>query len=137
MAVLVDAGPLIAESDPRDPYHRRVRGFFESTTELLLVPITVVPEVCHFLGRRPGPQVEVAFIRALAGGELAVEPVTPTDMVRAADLMHAYVDLPLGFVDASVVALAERLGIQKVVTLDQRHFRAVRPRHVAAFELFP
>lgn len=137
MAILVDAGPLIAESDPRDPYHGRVRNFFESTTESLLVPITVVPEVCHFLNGRPGPRVELAFVRALAQGELTVEPVTAADLERAAGLMETYLDLPLGFVDASVVALAERLGITKVATLDHRHFRVVRPRHTPGFELFP
>lgn len=54
-----------------------------------------------------------------------------------ADLVEQYDNLPLGGSDASVVALAERLGVTTVMTLDRRHFSVVRPRHVATFTLLP
>ena len=51
--------------------------------------------------------------------------------------MSRYGDLPLGTTDATVVALAERLGVHEVATLDRRHFSVVRPRHVQALTLLP
>ena len=66
-----------------------------------------------------------------------VEAPIPDDWPRIAELVDQYGDFPLGGADASIVALAERLDIETVVTLDDRHFRAVRPRHRTAFRLLP
>src|ERR1035437_5042054 len=103
----------------------------------LLVPALVLTEVSYLLSDRIGPHAELAFARSLAGGELVVEPVLDSDWARIAELMEQSLDLPLGMVDASVIALAERRGLEVIATLDQRHFRAVRPRHVQAFTLVP
>jgi predicted nucleic acid-binding protein len=65
------------------------------------------------------------------------EPVRTNDWLRVAELVGRYRDMPLGTVDASVVAAAERLGISKLATRDRRHFSVVRPRHAQAFELLP
>jgi predicted nucleic acid-binding protein len=93
--------------------------------------------VTYLLGRRLGPAAEEAFVRALAQGELRAEPMAEDDWSRAADLMVAYADLPLGFVDASIVAMAERLGVTTLLTTDRRHFGVVRPRHVERLTLVP
>lgn len=69
--------------------------------------------------------------------ELVVEPIPDSDWDRIAELMQQYLDLPLGLVDASVVATAERHGVETIATLDRRHFGTVRPRHVAGFTLVP
>jgi len=74
---------------------------------------------------------------AIAAAELSVEQLHPADLERTAELVGQYRDLPLGTVDASVVAAAERLDIHTIATLDRRHFGVVRPRHVEAFELVP
>lgn len=89
------------------------------------------------IATRLGPQAEVRFLGSLAAGELLVEHVTAADWLRIAELVAKYRDLRLGTVDASVVALAERLRISTVITLDERHFRVVRPAHVEAFTLIP
>lgn len=78
---------------------------------------------------------EAAFFRGLAGFEV-LAPL-PGDWVRIAELVEQYADFPLGGTDASVVALAERLGTDLVITLDRRHFGAIRPRHCAAFTILP
>ena len=70
-------------------------------------------------------------------GDIAVEEIKPADWQRVAELVDVYADLGLGGVDASLVAMAERLGVTEVATLDLRHFRVVRPRHVDAFRLLP
>lgn len=77
------------------------------------------------------------FLGDLAGSGFIVEPVHPSDPLRIAELVGQYRDLPLGTVDGSIVAAAERLGIGAIATLDRRHFGVVRPRHVATFELLP
>jgi uncharacterized protein len=96
-----------------------------------------VTEVAYLLASRLGPEAEVRFLGDLAAGELGVEPVAAADWLRIAELVATYRDLPLGTVDASVVATAERLGVEKIATVDRRHFSVVRPRHVAAFMLLP
>jgi len=97
----------------------------------------VVTEVVYLIGTRLGSNAEVRFLGDLASGDLGVEPVAASDWLRIAELVHHYRDLPLGAVDASVVAAAERLGEQTIATLDRRHFSVVRPRHVDAFALLP
>jgi predicted nucleic acid-binding protein len=97
----------------------------------------VVTEVSYLLETRLGWSAEVRFLGDLAAGNLFTEPVHASDWVRIAELVAAYHDLPLGTVDASVVATAERLGATAVATLDRRHFSVVRPKHVAAFQIVP
>ena len=77
------------------------------------------------------------FLGDLADGAFTVEPVAAGDWLRIAELVARYRNLPLGTVDASVVATAERLGINEIATVDHRHFTVVRPRHVEAFTLLP
>jgi hypothetical protein len=89
------------------------------------------------IATRLGPQAEVRFLGSLAAGELLVEHVTAADWLRIAELVARYRDLRLGTVDACVVTLAERLRIATVITLDERHFRVVRPAHVEALTLVP
>lgn len=102
-----------------------------------MVPILVVTEVVYLLETSLGPKAEVRFVGDLASGAFATEPVAAADWLRIAELVWEYRDLPLGTVDASVVAAAERLGIEGVATLDRRHFSVVRPAHAPAFELLP
>ena len=101
------------------------------------MPTLVVTEVSYLLGTRAGAEPEARFLISLATGELILEHPTQPDIVRMAELVLKYADLPLGTVDASVVAVAERLEIATIATLDHRHFGVVRPRHVERFELLP
>jgi uncharacterized protein len=93
--------------------------------------------VVYLIGDRLGQQAEIRFLADLARGSLTPETVAPGDWLRISELVWAYRELRLGTVDASVVATAERLGITTIATLDQRHFRVLRPAHVRAFELLP
>ena len=102
-----------------------------------MVPVLVVTEAAYLIAARLGVEAEVRFLGDLAAGAFTVEPVAPADWLRIAELVGRYRDLPLGTVDASVVATAERLGITEVATVDRRHFGVVRPRHTQAFTLLP
>ena len=103
----------------------------------LVVPTLVITEVAYLVGTRLGPAAEVRFMGDLASGALTVEPVAASDWLRIAELVHTYRDLPLGTVDASVIAAAERLGATVVATIDRRHFSVVRPAHCERFEILP
>lgn len=101
------------------------------------MPQLVVTEVAYLLETRLGSDSEVRFLGDLAAGNFLTEPVLPGDWMRIAELVAEYQDLPLGTVDASVVAVAERLGATVIATLDRRHFTVVRSKHATAFELVP
>jgi predicted nucleic acid-binding protein len=101
------------------------------------VPMLVVAEVAYLVQKGIGVSPEVAFLRDLHEGTLTSIAVEPSDWARIVDLTWTYRDLRLGTVDASVIALAERLKITQIATLDHRHFSVVRPTHVEAFELLP
>jgi predicted nucleic acid-binding protein len=101
----------------------------------LIVPALVVAEATYFVGRRLGAAAESRFLDGV--GELDVEGPSREDFARMAELVQKYADFPLGGTDASVIALAERLGAPIILTLDRRHFAAVVPRHCEAFQLLP
>jgi uncharacterized protein len=132
---VVDAGPLYAAVDADDPDHERAAEVLSRQGYRFFVPMLAVGEVVHFIAERLGPLTEAAFIEGLA--EVAVESPGSDEWARIVELVRQYRDFPLGTVDASVVALAERLNTDLIVTLDHRHFRAIRPRHVPAFRLLP
>ncbi|OGQ25364.1 MAG: hypothetical protein A2138_02335 [Deltaproteobacteria bacterium RBG_16_71_12] len=134
MAV-VDTGPLYAAVDRDDADHVRCAAILERDDLELVVPAMVVAEAAYLIERRMGAKVEAAFLRALS--DLAVEAPGPEDWQRIAALVETYTDLPLGGTDASVVALAERLGTDLVVTLDRRHFEIVRSKKRKPLRLLP
>jgi predicted nucleic acid-binding protein len=132
---VVDSGPLYAVTDTDDDDHEGSLAVLQRVDLQLVVPALVVAEVTYIVGRRLGPRAEARFLRGLA--QLEVEPPVAEDWPRIAELVERYQDFPLGGADASVVALAERLGTEVVITLDRRHFAAVQPRHCRAFQLLP
>jgi predicted nucleic acid-binding protein len=132
---IVDAGPLYAWADHDDKDHVPCRAILARADLHPIIPAMAVTEVTYFLGRRLGARAEATFLRALR--EFEVEAPLPSEWQRIAELVEQYADFPLGGTDASIVALAERLGTDLVITLDRRHFGAVRPRHVQALRLLP
>lgn len=130
-----DSGPLLALVNDRDPDHSRVAAFIRATRHQIVVPTLCIGEVSFLLERDFGPESEAAFLDSCRGLEL-IQP-SERDLERMAGLIRQYADFPIGAVDALVVALAEALDTPLIATLDHRHFRAIRPRHVEAFTLLP
>lgn len=128
---------MYAVADSGDRHHRACRSLLEDYTGALVVPTLVVGEVGYLIGSRLGPDIEARFLAGVAGGDVKIEKVSDGDWNRIAELAAQYRDLPLGTVDASVVAAAERLGATTIATLDRRDFSVIRPTHVDAFELVP
>ncbi len=135
MIAIVDAGPLYAAVDADDDDHARCLGVLERADLDLVVPALVVAEVTYLVGRRLGAAVEALFLRGLAAVE--VEAPSVDDWPAVADLVERYGDFPLGGTDASVAVLAERLGTDLIVTLDRRHFGAIRRSDGGSFRLLP
>jgi uncharacterized protein len=135
LIAIVDSGPLYAVVDADDADHVRSLESLQRSDLHLVIPALAVAEVTYIVGKRLGPQTEAAFLRSLE--EFDVEAPSAGDWPRIADLVADYAEFPLGGTDASVIALAERLGTDVVITLDRRHFGAVRPRHCDAFHLLP
>jgi uncharacterized protein len=83
------------------------------------------------------PKLEAQFLESLATGDFEPVELVADDCTRIVELVKQYAGFPLGVTDASMIALAERLGVTEVATLDHRHFRGIAPRHVTAFTLQP
>ena len=137
MPIIVDTGPLYAAADADDAHHEQCAAFLNDHPGPFVVPQLVVAEVACLIGNRMDTRTELLFLSELSSGGLSSDPVEPGDWLRIMELVKKYEDFPLGTVDASVVACAERLDIAAVATLDYRHFGAVRPNHVDAFDLVP
>lgn len=136
-AVIVDTGILYALADRKDRWHISSAAFVKRFSGRLIVPSTVTPEVCYLLNSYLGQSAERAFVLAVVQRELALEHVTHDDLTRCLDVLDTYADANIGLVDASVVAVAERLKISRILTTDRRHFSMIKPKHCSAFELVP
>ena len=135
--ILVDTNILVAVANSRDNQHEMARDLLEGIPDRLLVPPTVIAEVCYLPSERAGAAAEVGFLRSFEAGDLELAELTLPDVRRMAELSEQYARLGLGGTDASIVAIAERLAIAQIATMDRRHFGVVRPRHVDAFALLP
>lgn len=138
--IVCDTGPLVAAALANDDHHHECVELFTGlhlARRPLLVPATVVAEVGYLLGREAGAKIESLFLDSIAAGDFVLVDLTAADCARMAELVRRYGDLPLGTTDASVVAVAERLDVTEVATLDRRHFTVVRPRHTTALTLLP
>jgi predicted nucleic acid-binding protein len=124
-------------ADRDDDWHHRVVRFLQLSRDELLVPVTVLPEATYLLAAHLGAKAEPRLIQSIIGGEFEVEELTISDLRRSLELMRRYEDAQIGFVDATVVAIAERLKLRRILTTDRRDFSLVRPRHCNEFELLP
>ena len=137
MPLILDTGPLLAALDAADPDHGACAALVAESGEDLLVPALVLAELDYWCHKRLGVEAWLVFLDDVLAGAYDVEAPTHADLRRARELQETYADCALGVVDASVVALAERLGERRLATLDRRHFTVVRPAHADAFELLP
>jgi hypothetical protein len=132
---IVDSGPLIAAANSADPAHRASLEALRTPGLHLVIPALCVAEAAYSIHRRRGSQTEARFLRGLENFD--VQAPLATDWPRIGELVEQYADFPLGGTDASVIALAERLRTEIVITLDRRHFGVVRPRHCERLRLLP
>jgi predicted nucleic acid-binding protein len=135
--LVVDTGPLVATADRSDKDHAACRALLEGDEGPLITTAMVIAEAAYLIDRQLGAKAEASLYDSILSGQLEVASLDREDWQRIAELVTSYADLQLGGTDASLVSLAERLGTTRIATLNHRHFRVVRPRHAAAFELLP
>jgi len=137
MALVLDTGVLYASMDRSDAHYAACRDLIEQSQEPLVVPAPVLVEVDYWIHERLTPGALVAFIDDIVNGAYRVEPLTIDDYRRVGELCDRYADGDVGFVDAAVLAIVERLSEPKLATIDHRHFGMLRPRHVDHLMLLP
>lgn len=131
--LLVDTGIFIAAGDRNEPNHQSCGDLLRSRADLAIVAPVVV-ETAWLIEDRLGPRAEASFLRLVTSARFDIVDLVPDDYERRIELIETYDDLGLGFVDASIIAVAERLGQS---TLSHRDFAVVRPAHRDAFEMVP
>lgn len=135
--IVVDTSGLLSAIDDRQEAHERTKRALEADPGPYVLSPFVLAELDHLLRTKVGPAAELLFLGEVARGAYRLEPFGPSDVEEAARLIGRYRDLDLGLADASVVVLAARSGTNRLLTLDERHFRAVRPLRGRPFALLP
>ena len=133
--MIFDTGIVFAALDSSDAHHASASRLIDSA-DRIVVPAPTLVEL-DWLGDSRGVPCTDAVLRGVTEGSIQVIDLTASDYARVRQLCGVYADLRLGFVDASVVAIAERLGEDTIATTDRRHFSVVRPRHVTSLRLVP
>jgi uncharacterized protein len=137
VALVTDTGPLFSALDRRDAHHQRCRRLLDEASEPLVVPAPVLVEVDYWIRKWLHPGILALLLDDIDSGGLLVEDLRPEDYRRVREICLRYADADIGFVDAAVLAVVERLNEPKLATLDRRHFGMLRPRHVDALRLLP
>jgi predicted nucleic acid-binding protein len=133
MTAIVDTSFLVSLTNPAEANHAACLRVAETLIESLIVPQVILPEVAYLIAKYQGGHVMWTFVKRLLSPAWRLEPLQAADLARASALLDQYADLDLDFPDACIVGMAERLNVCRVLTLDRRHFAAVRPRHCPLF----
>ena len=134
--ILTDTGPLVALLNNNDAYHTRCVQVLPSLPKPMLTTLPVLTEAMHFLGKQFGWAGQDPLWRLVKVGALEIAPVDGTVLARLPELMEKYRDVPMDLADASLVAVAEASGAQRVFTLDS-HFYAYRLRNGQPLQVIP
>lgn len=137
MALVVDAGALYAQADADEPGHGAVRAILERERGPIVTTELAVAEADYLILDRLGPDVELAFLEDLAEGTFLVERLDRAQLRTAMDVVARYRDLRLGIADASLVVIAEQYASRRLLTFDERAFRAVAPLQGGSFTILP
>lgn len=133
--ILTDAGPLVALLHADDRHHRACREAFQALDETLATVWPAFTEAAYLLGfSRPAQD---RLLELVVRGVLVFLPLGEADVPRIRELMEQYSDLPMDLADATLVRVAEREGIRRIFTVDQRDFRVYRAEGIGALELVP
>jgi len=134
-SLIADSGAIYGLCDADDQHHSRLRDFLASERGAVIIPMAILSEIGYLLQARLGMAAELRFLHDISIGAFILEPFTSADVHRCR--VQTYADLKLGLADASVITTAERLGIRRLLTVDERDFRAVRSNSRIPFTLLP
>lgn len=136
MAAILDTGFLLAVLDADDEMHELcVIALSEEQGPVL--PDVVLPELAYLVIRELGYPALLKFLNAVAKGELTIERTLLEDLPRTIEVLEKYSDHKIDFVDCTIMAMAERLNVKRILTVNQRDFQKFRPKHCPTFEIIP
>lgn len=137
MTLILDTAPLVALADRHDPMQPRVEKLLQAEAGELVIPAPTTAEIDYLLGQRLGRSARLAFLDDLAAGRFTVASLNSGDFSVISDLERRYDNLDAGLADLSAVVIADRYGTRRLLTFDERRFRALRPLSGGHFELLP
>lgn len=133
--IIIDTGPLVGLFDKDDQYHNLCKKSLKLIKEPLITNWPVLTEAMYLLNfSQVAQELCLEFIKS-AG--IAVRGGNSEDLSRIRQLMKQYKDLPVDFIDASIIALAEAEDVTTIFTLDHKDFRVYSPKHIKRFRLIP
>jgi hypothetical protein len=135
--ILLDTSGLLSALDESQRHHRECAALLNDSPPPFLLSPFVLAELDYLLMRHVGRSAQAALLDEVARGVYQIEPFGPEDVARASEIMKRFGDLDIGLADASIVVLAERHHIAEVLTLDERHFRAMRIERRKRFKILP
>jgi predicted nucleic acid-binding protein len=135
--ILLDSSGLLAVLNDREPLHREAAGALDHEPPPYVLSPFVLAELDYLLGHEAGPTAEIGLLRDVAAGSYQLAPFGAEDVGAATQIVERCRDLKIGLADASIVVLAERYGTTRVLTLDERHFRALRTTGGKRFTILP
>lgn len=134
---LVDTSFLLGVIDRRDPHHRHASAYYRAIEGNALFPAAGLAELAYHMHQIGGGRLVATTLELVRKGPLGLVDLTELDYDRAAEILRQYHDSRIDFVDASIMALAERLNITRILTYDHRDFRLFKPAHVESFTILP
>lgn len=137
MTLLIDAAPLVALADTGEPWREAIQAVLCEEPGALVIPAPTTAEIDYMLGQRFGVPARRAFLSDLATGRFSVATLEREEYTRIVDLEARYAALELGLADCALIVLAARYRTTRILSFDERHFRAVRPLHGEAFTILP
>jgi uncharacterized protein len=135
--ILVDTSGLLAALVDSQPRHPEARAALEQEERPFVLSPFVLAELDYFVSKYRGARAAATLLGEVARNAYLLAEFTNTDVAKAADVVAAHSDLGIGLADASIVVLAGRHGTDRVLTLDERHFRALRTPSGAPFTILP
>lgn len=137
MPLIGDSGAIYAIYDADDKHHQRVCAVLEQEKGPIIIPDLILVEIDYLLREFLSIDAELDFLTDIAIGVYRLESLGMSDLNRCRQLIEQYRNLDLGLADAAVIAVAERLKIYHILTVDERDFRVVRPKGKKAFIILP
>jgi predicted nucleic acid-binding protein len=135
--IVLDTSGLLAAIDASQRQHAAAAAVLRASDGPLLLSPFVLAELDYLLATRVSARAAAALLDQVADGAYRLEPFTRGDIARCAGIIDRYRDLELGVADASLVVLAERYRTNEILTLDERHFRAVMGPGGRPFRILP
>ncbi len=137
MEAIIDTSAIISLVDRSSEHHHSLADIINKEDYRLIIPSPVIPEACFMLNKKFGTSVEIKFIEEIISVNFHIEIIKFLDLARIVEILKKYNNLDIGYVDGAIVAIAERLKVNRIFTLDRKHFNSLIPLGFDYFEIYP